>query len=317
MSPELLAEGRARVTEGQITRVAQALWRHTDDELFGLGKHPLPRGSVRLLGYGLLGTRDLGAYLSRMQHLGRALPALPTIELAESGGYARVGVEPQFYWEPENPTDELYMALLRVVWLGLVHRLAAWAIGGGLPLVGVEVTHAEWIPDLHQQIFGVPATYEASKSAIVFDAARLKAPTMRTEEDLEAFLARSPAGLLSRPIRDPTVADQVRRMIEHAVAQRVSAHSLTSDMAAARLSISAPTLRRRLALQGRSFRSIRDDVLCDAAVAALVDGDESISEIGERLGFSEESAFARAFRRWTGNPPSVYRASACASDANI
>jgi len=73
--------------------------------------------------------------------------------------------------------------------------------------------------------------------------------------------------------------------------------------------MSPQTLRRKLAAEGTSLREIRETVLRDAAVTALVQGEEPIAEIAERMGFSEPSAFTRAFRRWTGSPPSAYRSS--------
>ena len=45
--PLLLAQGRARVTEDQAIRIVRHLWRLTDDEMFGIGAHPLPRGRYR------------------------------------------------------------------------------------------------------------------------------------------------------------------------------------------------------------------------------------------------------------------------------
>ncbi|MEU4418924.1 AraC family transcriptional regulator ligand-binding domain-containing protein, partial [Nocardia salmonicida] len=93
VSPMLLAEGRSRVTEEQITRFTQELWRRTDDEMFGLGTHPLPRGSFRLLCYGVMGAPDLGAMLARCAGFGRAMPALPPIRLEVEGDLARVSVE--------------------------------------------------------------------------------------------------------------------------------------------------------------------------------------------------------------------------------
>lgn len=52
---------------------------------------------------------------------------------------------------------------------------------------------------------------------------------------------------------------------------------------------------------------IREELLRDEAIASLVRGEESIEALSNRLGFSEPSAFRRAFRRWTGNPPRAYQ----------
>ncbi|HEX4904763.1 MAG TPA: helix-turn-helix transcriptional regulator [Acidimicrobiales bacterium] len=96
----------------------------------------------------------------------------------------------------------------------------------------------------------------------------------------------------------------MRRYVETAIA---SGTWPDARDAATRLTMSPQTLRRRLAEEGTSFRAISDDVRRDVAVTSLVDGTESIADLSARLGFSEPSAFTRAFRRWTGDAPSAYR----------
>jgi AraC-like DNA-binding protein len=76
---------------------------------------------------------------------------------------------------------------------------------------------------------------------------------------------------------------------------------------AARLAVSTPTLRRRLAAEGTSFQQIRDQLRRDVAIAALAAGAVSIEDLARQLGFSEPSAFHRAFRRWTGSAPRSYQ----------
>ncbi|WP_181063074.1 AraC family transcriptional regulator ligand-binding domain-containing protein [Nocardia nova] len=61
IAPQLLNPGRARVTVGQAVHLVQRLWRSTDDELLGLGRHPMPRGAFRLVCFALLGSRDIAA----------------------------------------------------------------------------------------------------------------------------------------------------------------------------------------------------------------------------------------------------------------
>lgn len=306
ISPLLLAEGRSRVTEEQLTRIVQELWRRTDDELFGLGAHPLPRGSFRLLCYGLLGAKDLAELLDRFQGLARAMPALPPVIVERDGDRARVSVEAPISDDPEL---DLAAPLPVGVGLALLHRLFAWAIGGHFQLVAVELSYSRQFEEIHDLVFAAPLVFDAPRPAIVFEGALLQAPVMRTQAELDAFIAHSPAGLLTRPARETTVADQVRRMVEHAIRDDHPAEIPSGDRVAERLAISPQTLRRRLASDGTSLRQVRDEVLRDTAVTSLVDGQESIARLSTRLGFSEPSAFTRAFRRWTGNPPSTYRSS--------
>jgi AraC-like DNA-binding protein len=159
------------------------------------------------------------------------------------------------------------------------------------------------MPDL---VFGAPQVYGTERPGIAFDASLLRAPLMRDERELDEFIARSPAGLLARIEDRAATTDQVRRLVEQGLRQ--TSHP-DGDEIARRLAISPQTLRRKLAAEGTSLREIRETVLRDAAVTALVAGEESLGEISQRLGFSEPSAFTRAFRRWTGSPPSAYRES--------
>lgn len=306
ISPMLLGDDRSRVTEEQLTFVVQELWRRTDDEMFGLGKHPLPRGSFRLLCYGLIGAKDLAGLLDRLHGLVRAMPALPAISVDHDGELTRMTMAPPV---PGDPQLELDGPLPICVGLAVLHRLLAWAIGGRLPLVAVELPYPAQLEEAHDLVFAAPLVFDAQLPALVFDASQLQAPVMRTEAELDAFVATSPAGLLVRPAHEATVADQVRRMVELAIRETRSTDIPSGEEVASRLAISPQTLRRRLASQGTSLREVRDQVLRDAAITALVDGEESIADLATRLGFSEPSAFTRAFRRWTGNPPSAYRAS--------
>jgi AraC-like DNA-binding protein len=76
---------------------------------------------------------------------------------------------------------------------------------------------------------------------------------------------------------------------------------------AERLQISPQTLRRKLREEDTSLRQIRERMLRDAAIASLTTGAETVAALSQRLGFSEPSAFIRAFRRWTGTSPGTYR----------
>ncbi len=79
---------------------------------------------------------------------------------------------------------------------------------------------------------------------------------------------------------------------------------------ARRLHVSERGLRRRLAAEGTSFRSVLDQVRETLARAYLRDTRLQIEEIAERLGYSDAANFTHAFRRWTGSAPGRFRADA-------
>ena len=73
------------------------------------------------------------------------------------------------------------------------------------------------------------------------------------------------------------------------------------------LSMSARTLRRRLEREGTSYQRIKDIARRDAAIAMLSRQGLTVSEVAERVGFSDPSAFHRSFKKWTGQSPGSYR----------
>ena len=76
---------------------------------------------------------------------------------------------------------------------------------------------------------------------------------------------------------------------------------------ARRLHVTPRTLHRRLVAEGTHFRKIADDRRHKSAVEQLTLGDASIEEVAYILGYTDPANFRRAFRRWTGMPPSTFR----------
>lgn len=110
-----------------------------------------------------------------------------------------------------------------------------------------------------------------------------------------------------------------RRADGAALASRVRAELMRADRGGATaehvaraLHLAPRTLRRRLAQDGLAFRQLADEVRVAKACAWLLDG-ISIGEVAHRLGYSETASFARAFTRWTGSSPALWRANAVAA----
>jgi AraC-like DNA-binding protein len=79
---------------------------------------------------------------------------------------------------------------------------------------------------------------------------------------------------------------------------------------AKRLGLSVRSLHRRLSEDGFSFKLLTDQTRHELAEGLLKDQRYSIAEIAFVTGFSEQSAFTRAFKRWSGATPAQFRKTA-------
>lgn len=299
---DLLADPLARLTPAQVTAFTQEVWRITDDELFGLSRAPVPRGTFRLLCLALIHCSDLGTVFERLVDLSRALPGLPPLVVDSSDNGTRLTIAQDtaggaVHEEAARITTDFVLILL--------HRFAAWLVGKRVRLLSVEVPYPTPVRELAQNydhIFGVPVTFDSDTAALEFDNAALRLPVIQTEDALEDYLRGSPNLLLSERDYDSGASAQVRRALELGVKGRTA----TADDIADMLSISVPHMRRLLRQDGTSLNQLREEVLRDTAIAGLQRG-EAVGVLSARLGFSEPSAFRRAFKRWTGSAPSSYR----------
>ena len=82
---------------------------------------------------------------------------------------------------------------------------------------------------------------------------------------------------------------------------------LTQEKMAKKLNMTSRTLRRRLLKEGISYQEIQNSVRKNIAIQYLKSTSWSVQEISDRLGYSEEVNFSRAFKRWVGVTPSLFR----------
>jgi len=91
------------------------------------------------------------------------------------------------------------------------------------------------------------------------------------------------------------------------IASRLGKTDVSADSLASRIGMSRRTLHRRLNEQGTSFNALREVVVLRIAKEALATTSVSITELAQELGYSDASAFDRAFKRLTGLSPLSYR----------
>jgi len=181
------------------------------------------------------------------------------------------------------------------------------------PITPLRVTFRHAAPSsvgAHERYFGCAIEWAADTDSVVLDARSLGFVPQLANPGLHAFLRAQADVVLASRSAPASLVDRIRDVI----AAELPSGPPPVSRVARRLSVSERSLRRTLSRDQQSFRQIVDGVRKDRAIE-LLDGGRSIGDVAATLGFSDPSAFSRAFKRWCGHPPSVAHAHGAAAAA--
>lgn len=288
-----------RVTE-PVTNVEYGrLWwliaETIDDEFFGLAARPMRPGSFNLLCHAVLHAGTLERALRRALQFLNVVLDDPRGELRIRDGMAHVILTDA---GPPRPAFAY-----RAYWLILM-GVACWLIGRRIPLRTLDFACPAPVhrQDYHK-FFGAPVLFDQPVTRLVFSSSYLSLPIIRSDVALESFLREAPANILIRYRHDNDLSARVRAQLN---ALPIAEWPSFAELAAG-LGMSVPTLRRRLRGEGQSFGTIKDELRFVAAERLLQENRLSVAEVAAELGYSEPSAFYRAFHKWIGQSPGRFR----------
>jgi len=298
IAPELLEQLDARVTLDQYAALFKALTNSLDDDLLGLLGRPLRRGSFALIARSALGAETLEVAIRRVARTFRLLQDDVAFESVRQGELA--GLVLRFDRPAEMQAVFLHELLLRTTW-----RFLAWLVGGQLPARRFDFAfapppHAEG----YEKVFPAARHFHCAQSGFWFDVGHLKNAVRRDEAALRTFLADGQVNILIPPRREDAFGTRVRAWLQQA---QPAWPDLVATAGALHVTVS--TLQRRLALEGTSFQTLKDELRRDTAIVRLSTSTVSLAALSEELGFADSSAFQRAFKSWTGSAPGIYRRS--------
>lgn len=175
------------------------------------------------------------------------------------------------------------------------------------PLAPVKVTFTHQGPSdpaAHERFFGAPVRFRQPHTAMQMTKAQLELALPKADAQLGAFLrAMANEALARHRGAQDSPLDQIRSLI----ADELHKGLPSLDSIAHRMATSERTLRRRLEQEGTSFREVLDETRSAIARSYVRDRRMPLAEVAFMLGFSEPSAFHRAFKRWTSTTPRAWR----------
>lgn len=153
------------------------------------------------------------------------------------------------------------------------------------------------------EIFGGDITFNSSRTAFEFKVGDLDLSLNKTDPHLLKVLTNQ-AEALMQEIGDLNSFVSMTRML---ILEGLELGSANSSDIARRLAMSRSTFKRRLGKEGLSFRKLKDQIIQQVASEALINTEAEVGDVAAKLGYSELSAFDRAFKRLAGVSPSAFR----------
>ncbi|MEC8885641.1 MAG: AraC family transcriptional regulator [Pseudomonadota bacterium] len=294
---ELLKQPKARISPDQYTQFARMLWLVTQDEHIGFDVQPRKLGTFAMMCQLIIHCKTLGEALERSTEFYRLFGDEWSVNLERDKHEARLipAIPPKY--DPDHFVTESML----MIW----HGLASWLIERRIPLERVHFSydrpkHA----DEYDALFFAPVIqFNAQRTEVTFAADYLDLPIRQTEETLAEFLKTAPAGLLVKFKNTNSLTNRIRDVLKSHIGEEMP----TLNDVAAMLYLSPQTLRRRLATEGKSYQGVKDALRRDAAIHLLLRHDLTLEDVAQQVGFSETSTFHRAFKKWTGVTPGLYR----------
>lgn len=167
----------------------------------------------------------------------------------------------------------------------------------------VSFTHkAQSSRQIYEEYFNCPVYFSAKFNGIEMNDDHLQVPLRKSDaETYKVLLAHAKSMLEEQSFTSPL------EVVKDYVVKTLPSHVPDIEEIAQYLNLSVRSTQRKLHEYGTSYSQVLDAIRKELALTYLRQTQNSVLYVSERLGFSEQSAFQRAFKRWTGSTPKRYR----------
>ncbi|SEQ02765.1 AraC-type DNA-binding protein [Solimonas aquatica] len=295
----LAGDREARIAEAQAARWFEQAAQALHDDALGLhvGEQIRP-DHYGVLGYTAMACATLGEALACQQRY-QALVLNIVSEPAQIEDGRLI-----LRWLSEGGVRYRQLAEFN---LGAMLSFIRWLSGQKLQPLRLDFQYPQ-PPDIreHQRVFGCELRFAQPRYALLLPLSALSLPLIQPDPAMRALMDhRAAQQLAALRESDDDALSAARRLI----AQSLGGHRQPLELSglAAQLKLSSRSLQRKLAQAGLSYSQLLDGVRAELAQRYLQDESLSLTDIAFLLGYSEQSAFTRAHRRWTGRAPQAAR----------
>lgn len=287
-----------RVDAEKLAAVIVGIWDALQDEGIHLSGSRIPRGSFYMMGKLTVHEPNLRKALEQLIRFYAMVTQAFTMQLVIDNDKALLTFEVNY---PEMDQERLQAE----IHLMSIHRYSSWLIGENITLNEIFFSYPP-PPQVKEYTFLFPGkhVFDAPFMGLSFSKKLLDRENVQNSGTLKTFMQRCPVNLFLQPVTDFSLTSEVRALL----LTHIQDGFPTVREAAEYLHTTRRTLIRKLKEEGSTFQQLKDIVRRDKAIYFLTSQTLSVNEIAEKVGFSDPSVFARAFKSWTGMSPRTYRA---------
>lgn len=246
-----------------------------------------------VLGYLTMSAASLLEAIQRLERYEQLVGEISHSQLLIEGKQARL------LWRapPGSPDSPLLASSSLAGWI----TYARWLLGRPDQACDVNFAHADQGDAIAaRRLFGGQVSYQQAEYALSFDVDLLRAPVAHADPQLQAVMQHQADVQLQQLQQAPAWLQSLHQAIDQGLPDgRVRLSEVAPK--------SARSLQRQLAEAGLSYQQVLDACRERRARQLLTDPRLNLSDIAFLLGYAEQSAFTRAFRRWTGQSPGRWR----------
>lgn len=298
VEPRALQGRDARIPLTVLARAWNEAARVSGDEAFGLHfGETVPVGAFPVVDFVTRACATVGEGLERLVAHQRILFDDEFLAIESTDAFTRLTV---------HLTTPPGLEVRQIAEAALSTYLERARSFSGERLIPVAVSFAHAAPRStaeHERLFGVDVAFDAPATQLCFSREDAMRPLLGADSGLRSLLEQHAQEVL-RQLPTPS---STRMAVKQAIADNLDGRAPTATAVAEQLGMSARTLRRKLAEEGSTFSEALAEVRCELASKLLVSDELSITDIAFVLGYSETSAFHRAFRTWTSKTPKQWR----------
>jgi AraC-like DNA-binding protein len=304
VTPEQLLDGRkinleardARLPEHECAALFDRAATLLNDDAVGLhaGEQIRP-GHYGALGYVAMNCATLGEALTGLRRYhALVLDIGPMQQTMENGQLC-------LSWNPEVEHPFRQMAEYNLA--GLI-TFSRWISGRKNNPLRIDFTYPA--PNKlaeHERILGCPLRFSQDRYRLLLSMEWLALPLIQPDAAMRMMMEQLAERQMQTLTRGDAIADT-----RSAIARRLGEGDVELVAIARQVNLSSRTLQRKLQDAKLSFTQLVDDVRRELAERYLADAKLDLVDIAFLLGYSEQSAFTRAYKRWTGRAPAAARA---------